>query len=78
MIQPQRMFFRTALRLFADVASLMSSAMRPRTQLSEDVFLRKQPALYPERQVKPRADDATRRAPGHRPIPADVWQLIAT
>ena len=42
--------------------SLMSSAMRSRAQLAaENLFLRKQLALYLERRVKPRrADDATR------------------
>src|SRR5882757_8094194 len=54
--------FRTILRVATDVVSLLSSALRSRTQLTaENLFLRKQLALYLERQVKPRrADDATR------------------
>jgi putative transposase len=53
---------RTILAVTRDVASLVSSAMRSRTQLAaENLFLRKQLALYQERRVKPRrADDATR------------------
>jgi hypothetical protein len=44
------------------LVSLASSAMRSRAQLAaENLFLRKQLALYRERKVKPRrADDATR------------------
>ena len=47
-----------------DVLRFMSSALRPRAQLAaENLFLRKQLALYLEREVKPRrADDATRIA----------------
>jgi putative transposase len=53
---------RTILAVTRDVASLVSSAMRSRAQLAaENLFLRKQLALYQERRVKPRrADDATR------------------
>jgi hypothetical protein len=53
---------RTILSVTRDLASLASSAMRPRAQLAaENLFLRKQLALYQERRVKPRrADDATR------------------
>jgi transposase InsO family protein len=45
-----------------DFGALIGSAMRSRAQLAaENLFLRKQLALYLERQVKPRrADDATR------------------
>jgi transposase InsO family protein len=45
-----------------DVAALLSLAMRSRAQLAaENLFLRKQLALYMERRVKPRrANDATR------------------
>ena len=48
------------LRVARDLASLISSALRPRAQLAaENLFLKKQLALYLERQVKPRrADDA--------------------
>jgi hypothetical protein len=62
MTESPRMLFRTILRLARDLASLMSSALRSRAQLAaENLFLRKQLALYLERQVKPRrADDATR------------------
>ena len=53
---------RTILSVTRDLASLASSAMRARAQLAaENLFLRKQLALYQERRVKPRrADDATR------------------
>jgi len=52
------------LRVVRDLASLISSALRSRAQLAaENLFLKKQLALYLERQVKPRrADDATRMA----------------
>src|SRR5713226_7935903 len=62
MTESPRMLFRTILRLARDLASLMSSALRSRAQLAaENLFLKKQLALYLERQVKPRrADDATR------------------
>ena len=52
------------LRVARDLASLISSALRSRAQLAaENLFLKKQLALYLERQVKPRrADDATRMA----------------
>ena len=54
--------FRMILRVARDLASLISSALRSRAQLAaENLFLKKQLALYLERQVKPRrADDATR------------------
>ena len=50
------------LRVARDLVSLISSALRSRAQLAaENLFLKKQLALYLERQVKPRrADDATR------------------
>jgi hypothetical protein len=52
----------TILRLVDDVLQLVAGAVRSRAQLSaENLFLRKQLAMYLERQVKPRrADDATR------------------
>ena len=55
---------RTIVRVAGDVLRFMSSALRPRAQLAaENLFLRKQLALYLEREVKPRrADDATRIA----------------
>jgi putative transposase len=45
-----------------DLRRLVSAAVRSQSQLAaENLFLRKQPALYVERQVKPRrADNATR------------------
>jgi putative transposase len=62
MTESGRILFRTIVRLARDLASLMSSPLRSRAQLAaENLFLRKQLALYLERQVKPRrADDATR------------------
>ena len=57
-----RVAVRTILRLVGDLVRLVAGAVRSRAQLSaENLFLRKQLALYMERQVKPRrADDATR------------------
>jgi len=53
---------RTTLRVGRDLVALIVSAMRSRAQLAaENLFLRKQVALYQERLRKPRrADDATR------------------
>jgi hypothetical protein len=50
------------LHVATDGLRLVTVAARVRTRLAaENLFLRKQPALYIERQVKPRrADDATR------------------
>jgi len=50
------------LRLVGDLVDFVVGAVQSRAQLSaENLFLRKQLALYVERQVKPRrADDATR------------------
>src|SRR5713101_2047449 len=55
---------RTILRIACDLLRLLSTAVRSNAQLAtENLFLRKQLALYVERQVKPRrADDATRMA----------------
>ena len=57
-----RILIRIILRVGVDVALLIASALRSRAQLAaENLFLRKQLALYLERRVKPRrADDATR------------------
>jgi hypothetical protein len=54
--------WRTAVRLLVDVLVFVSLGIRSRSRLAaENLFLRKQLALYRERQVKPRrADDATR------------------
>jgi putative transposase len=56
--------FRAPILLLADVASLGWLMLQSRTKLAaENLFLRKQLALYLEREVKPRrADDATRVA----------------
>jgi hypothetical protein len=53
---------RTVLRIVCDILRLISTAGPSRAQLAaENLFLRKQLAMYVERQVKPhRADDATR------------------
>ena len=53
---------RTVLRVASDVLRLLLTVRRSHAQLAaENLFLRKQLALYVERQVKPRrADDATR------------------
>src|SRR4030095_291128 len=53
---------RTILAVTRDVASRAASVTRSRAQLAaENLFLRKQLALYQERQLKPRrADVATR------------------
>lgn len=53
---------RTALRVLVEVGRFGFLALRSRAHLAaENLFLRKQLALYLERQVKPRrADDATR------------------
>src|SRR6266851_10325183 len=55
---------RTVLHIVCDLLRLLSAAVRSHAQLAaENLFLRKQLALYVERQVKPRrADDATRIA----------------
>jgi len=57
-----RVAVRTALTVLVDVGRLGLLALHSRAHLAaENVFLRKQLALYLERQVKPRrADDATR------------------
>src|SRR5438093_9892609 len=59
-----RVTLRTVVDLLADVARFGFLALHSRTQLvAENLFLRKQLALYLERQVKPRrADHATRIA----------------
>jgi hypothetical protein len=62
MLGPVRPLFQTLIQTARDLVALIASAMRSRAQLAaENLFLRKQLALYLERQVKPRrADDATR------------------
>src|SRR5262249_7556723 len=53
---------RTLLYVLADIVRFVWEAVRPHAQVAaENLFLRKQLALYVERQAKPRrADDATR------------------
>ncbi len=62
MVSPARHLLQTILSVTRDLVSLTSSAMRSRAQLAaENLFLRKQLALYQERKVNPRrADDGTR------------------
>jgi hypothetical protein len=62
MIERARILCRAMGRVVRDLLSLLSSTMRSHAQLAaENLFLRKQLALYLERQAKPpRADDATR------------------
>jgi len=57
-----RLDARTFVRVAGDILHFATSMLRPRGQLAaENLFLRKQPALYLERQVRPRrANDATR------------------
>jgi transposase InsO family protein len=62
MVSPSRRLLQTILAVTRDLALLAASALRSRAQLAaENLFLRKQLALYQERRVNPRhADDATR------------------
>jgi hypothetical protein len=62
MARPARHLLQTIHSVTRALVSLVLSAMRSRAQLAaENLFLRKQLALYQERKVKPRrADDATR------------------
>jgi putative transposase len=62
MAEPAFILVGTVVRVARDLGSLMASAMRSRAQLAaENLFLRKQLAMYVERRVKPRrADDTTR------------------
>ena len=54
--------FRTLQRVVFDLAGLLIAAARSRASLAaENLFLRKQLALFQERQMKPhRAEDSTR------------------
>src|SRR5262249_12352487 len=56
--------WRTGMKVLADIVRLGFLTVHSHTQLAaENLFLRKQLALYPARRVKPRrADDATRIA----------------
>src|SRR5436190_24230980 len=62
MVRPARHLLQTILGVTRDLVSLALSAMRSRAQLAaENLFLRKQLALYQERKAKPRrAHDGTR------------------
>src|SRR4051794_22151010 len=62
MVSPALHLLQTIQGVTRALVLLASSAMRSRAQLAaENLFLRKQLALYQERKVKPRrADDATR------------------
>jgi putative transposase len=62
MLRRRRSWPSTIRRLLCDVVSLARLALTPRAQLAaENLFLRKQLALYQERHVKPkRPDPATR------------------
>jgi hypothetical protein len=54
MLGPVRPLFQTFVQVARDLVALIASAMRSRTQLAaENLFLRKQLALYLERHVKP-------------------------
>ena len=54
---------RILLRLLADLAGLVVLSLRPRRSIAaENLFLRRQLALYQERGVKPRRVDAATRA----------------
>ena len=57
-----RLDVNVVARVAGDIVQFVLSILRPRGRLAaENLFLRKQLALYLERQVKPRrADDATR------------------
>src|SRR6267378_5899458 len=59
---PASIAWRIASRLLVDVLRFLSLGFRSRSQLAaENLFLRKQLALYAERRVRSRrADDATR------------------
>jgi hypothetical protein len=62
MTEFHRIQFRMVVRVLRDLVSLISSVLRSRAQLAaENLFLKKQLALYLERQVRSRrADNATR------------------
>ena len=48
-------------RLVCDVVTVARLALTPRAQLAENLFLRKQLALYQERRLKPRRPDPATR-----------------
>ena len=60
---------RIVVRLLADLAGLVVVSLRPRRSVAaENLFLRRELALYQERGVK--------RRPGRPPIPLELRQLI--
>ena len=62
MSRRRRFWPSTIRRLLCDVVTLTGLALTPRAQLAaENLFLRKQLALYQERCVKPRRADAATR-----------------
>ena len=71
MIKPTGRLVHTILSVACDFALLLASAIRSRAQLSaENLFLRKQLAMYQERRVKPRrADDVTKSSSAIRSSP---------
>jgi putative transposase len=55
-------FIHIVLRLFADLVGLAALSVTPRRSLEvENLFLRRQLALYRERGIKPRRVDAATR-----------------
>jgi transposase InsO family protein len=78
MAKDVRHLLQTILAVARALASLAPSAMRSRAQLAaENLFLRKQLALYQERKVRARrADDATRIIP-RRPVAFPCLASIA-
>src|SRR3989449_9231767 len=72
-----RLDVRAIVRVAGDVLRFVSSTLRPHAQLAaENLFLRKQLALYLERRGKPRrADDATRIPPLALARPIDRRRL---
>jgi putative transposase len=62
MLRRYRSSLATIRRLWCDVIALARLTLRPRAQLAaENLFLRKQLALYQERRVKPRRPDPATR-----------------
>jgi hypothetical protein len=62
MVQAVRHLLHTIFAVAGALASLAPSAMRSRAQLAaENLFLRKQLALYQDRKVRPRPDDDATR-----------------
>jgi hypothetical protein len=63
MLGPVRTLFQTLVKVARDLVALIASAMRSRAQLAaENLFLRKQLALYLERQMKCPSQKSVRHA----------------